>query len=168
MCGLLRAIYELLLSEGGANAQSIREKIAPVPADLQSGVRIVNLRLLNELLTGSAPYSLPTMLSSERIISRLGFSEDIWKRRGNGHGTVKSAFKLLKRSRRGAPKSGSAVSPTGTCVPKRLAQPKPSPLTHDGYSLRYVSSFRVSTCLGSAPNVRAEAEYYSALYPDGD
>ncbi len=33
----LRAIYELLLSEGGANPQSIREKIALIPADLQSG-----------------------------------------------------------------------------------------------------------------------------------
>ena len=34
---MLRAVYKLLLSGGSANAESIREKIAPVPANLKSG-----------------------------------------------------------------------------------------------------------------------------------
>lgn len=40
---MLRAVYNLLLSESGANAQSIREKVAPVPANLHGAITSVEL-----------------------------------------------------------------------------------------------------------------------------
>lgn len=67
---MLRAVYKLLLSGGSANAESIREKIAPVPANLQSGaITSVELLSLGRTATDWIRAILPPDYVVERVTS---------------------------------------------------------------------------------------------------
>ena len=58
----VRAVYKLLLGEGGANAQSMREKIALVSAALQRGANNISgiANAANPAITGWIRAILPT------------------------------------------------------------------------------------------------------------